>query len=343
MPDFRGYLCWDPATATVTINTEAVVPSRAVFAATHTPLRIRKANIRGRSLELMAGEADEDAVLRDFMGRHSDTGNLLMPIVGDTGTGKSHLVRWVRINIPESDHYRVIYLEKSQTSLKTLVETLIADAESPALVKLKTDIESFGAGLDATTLARRIINALNESLAQTTPQEMSGQSRALAGTRGLASILQDPYTQEHMLSEGKFIPMLASQLLRDRKDLGSEERQPGFTIDDLPLQIRDESQAAQISRNLLRHLLTNPILRTAAVDLLNQHLEAAIRSAYQLGAGRLSAAMLQVREEYARQHREIILLIEDFALIQGVQRELLDAITEPAIRDSKRNTLRSAS
>ena len=133
MPDFRGYLCWHPATASGAINTEAVVPSRAVFTATHTPLRIRKAHIRGRSLELMEGKADENAVLADFMERDSDTGTLLMPVVGDTGTGKSHLVRWVGMNIPPSDRYRVIYLEKSRTSLKAVVETLLdgADRNSP--------------------------------------------------------------------------------------------------------------------------------------------------------------------------------------------------------------------
>lgn len=335
MPEFRGYLCWDPATASGAIKTEAVVPSQAVFSATHTPLRIRRAHIRGRSLELMQGKADENDVLRDFTERDSDTGTLLMPVVGDTGTGKSHLVRWIGIHLPPTDDHQVIYLEKSRTSLKAVVETLLAGAESSALSKLKADIGSFGAGLDATALARRLINALNESLAQTTPQEMSGTARALAGTRGLASILQDPYIQEHMLAEGKFIPLLASQLLRDRNDAGARERPPGFTVDDLPLRVPDERQAAQISRTLLRYLLTNPGLRTAAVDLLNQHLEAAVRSAYQLGAGRLYAAMLQVREEYARQSKEIILLVEDFALIQGVQRELLDAITEPAIRAGK--------
>jgi len=335
MPEFRGYLCWDPTGASGAIKTEAVVPSEAVFMATHTPLRIRRAHIKGRSLELMQGKADENDVLRDFTERESDTGTLLMPVVGDTGTGKSHLVRWVGIHIPVADHYQVIYLEKSQTSLRAVVETLLADTESSALSKLRNDIESFSAGLDATALSRRLINALNESLAQTNPREMSGISRALAGARGLASILQDPNIQEHMLAEGKFIPLLASQLLRDRNDSGSRDRPPGFTLDDLPLQA-DVKQAAQISQALLRQLLTNPGLRTAAVDLLNQHLEAAVRSAYQLGAGRLSAAMLQVREEYARQGKSIILLIEDFALIQGVQRELLDAITEPAIRDGKK-------
>ncbi len=45
--------------------------------------------------------------------------------------------------------------------------------------------------------------------------------------------------------------------------------------------------------------------------------------------------MTQVREEYHRQGKEIVLLIEDFALIQGVQRDLLDAVVEAANRDGK--------
>src|ERR1700735_1743491 len=112
MTDFRGYLCWEPAVSEGALNTEAVVASPAVFVATHTPLRIRRAQIRGRSLTLMEGTTDENAVLSDFLNRKPDTGTLLMPIVGDTGTGKSHLVRWVRNNIPQCDDQCVIYLEK---------------------------------------------------------------------------------------------------------------------------------------------------------------------------------------------------------------------------------------
>ena len=334
MTDFRGYLCWDPAVADGAVNTEAVVASPAVFVATHTPLRIRRAQIRGRSLALMEGTVDENIVLDDFLSRKPDTGTLLMPVVGDTGTGKSHLVRWVRNHIPPSDNHTVIYLEKSRTSLKAVIGTL-AGAGSTALAELQDDIGSFSAGLDETALARRIINALNESLAQTTPGDMTGPARILAGSRGLASILQDPYIQEHMLGAGKFVPRLAAELLRDRNGPDSPGRPPGFTLADLPLQVRDVRQAAEISRTLLNHLLTNPGLQTAAVDLLNQHLEAAVRNAYQLGAGRLYAAMLQVREEYAQRGKEIILLVEDFALIQGVQRELLDAVTEAAVREGQ--------
>ncbi len=45
--------------------------------------------------------------------------------------------------------------------------------------------------------------------------------------------------------------------------------------------------------------------------------------------------MRTVREEYKRKNPdlEIILLIEDFALIQGVQGDLVDAILEPSTRE----------
>lgn len=332
MADLRGHLCWAPETASATINTEAVNPSPAVFLATHTPLRIRRARIQGRSLIPMDGTADEHAVLTDFLERRSTTGALLMPVVGDTGSGKSHLVRWVRENIPASSDRQVIYLEKTQTSLKAVVNALLEGVDSESLSKLRADIDSFSSGLDEVALARRVINALNEALAATSPRDLSGANRILAGPRGLAVLLQDPHIQQYLLGPGKYVPLLAAQLLHDR-DAASPERPAGFTVDDLPLQVREIDKAAEVSKALLSKLLSKPDLRTAAVDLLNQHIETAIQSVSSLGSGRLQQAMLQVRQEYARRGKEIILLVEDFALVQGVQRELLDALTEPAVRE----------
>ncbi|GIH51961.1 hypothetical protein SAMN05421833_15121 [Microbispora rosea] len=338
MPELRGYLCWDPEVASRTIKTEAVNPSPAIFLATHAPLRIRQARIQGRSLSPVPDKwTDEMAVLNDFLKRRSSTGTLLMPVVGDSGSGKSHLVRWVREKIADNatstGKYKVIYLEKSQTSLKAVIEALLEGLEDESLEKLRSEVRSFSSGTTEEKLARRLINALNETLAATTPNDLPGAAtRVLAGPRGLASILQDPYIQEHMLAPGRYVPQLASQLLRDR-GASSAERPPGFTVEDLPLSLQDVKQAAQISQRLLQMLLTRPELQHAAVDLLNQSLESAVRSASNLGVGRLLQAMLQVRQGYAEKKKEIILLIEDFALIQGVQGELLEALTESATRE----------
>ena len=69
--------------------------------------------------------------------------------------------------------------------------------------------------------------------------------------------------------------------------------------------------------------------------MLNDQLPVAVTNAANIGPGRLQSAMLEIRREFARQGKEIILLIEDFALIQGIQRDLLDAIIEVGERDGQ--------
>ncbi|MFD4370031.1 protein DpdH [Streptomyces sp. NPDC058486] len=332
MADLRGFLCWTPHTAATTINTEAVSPSRAVFLATHAPLRIRRASLDGRALLSDGPLIDEETVLKDFLQLKSDTGALLLPIVGDSGTGKSHLVRWVREKLPASDKRKVIYLEKAKTSLRAVIDALLADAADGTLAKLRADIHQFTDSVDAPTLSRRLVNALSESLAATTVRDVPPHARPLAGPRGLTVVLQDPHVSAFMLAPGKFIPDLAGQLLHDRAD-GEPERAMAFTEEDLPTDILDLNKAAQVTFKLIRAIAGSPQLQQAAVELLNQHLEAAVKSVANLGAGRLQDAMLQVREEYARKGQEIILLIEDFALIQGVQKDLLDAVIEAANRN----------
>ncbi|MEV8340975.1 protein DpdH [Streptomyces niveus] len=340
MADFRRTLCWDPAVTASTINTEAVSPSRAVFLATHAPLRIKRARILdGKEIAIEGDPIGERAVLTEFMALRADSGALLMPVVGDSGSGKSHLVRWVREELAVmqegANRREVIYLEKSKTSLKAVVSTLIAKADSTELAQLKDDINKFTEGIDEESLARRILNELSEALEATPPQSESRPlARMLVGPGKLAAVLLDPHVRAELLAPGNFVPELAHQLIHNRRD-GQADRPEGFSVSDLPLDIRDIQSASGMAQRLLGTISTRGDLQGIAVDLLNKHLEAAIKSAANLGAGRLLDAMTQVREEYHRQGKEIVLLIEDFALIQGVQRDLLDAVVEAAHREGK--------
>ncbi|MGW1914959.1 protein DpdH [Streptomyces sp. NPDC002076] len=340
MADFRGMLCWEPAVAASTINTEAVSPSRSVFLATHAPLRIKRARIMdGKELVIEGARIDEWTVLKDFMALRADSGALVVPVVGESGSGKSHLVRWIREQLAEmkdgADKREVIYLEKSKTSLKAVVSTLIAKAESSDLAQLKEDINKFTEDIDEESLARRILNELSEALEATPPNaESSPLARMLVGPGKLAAVLLDPHVRAELLAPGKFVPELAHQLIHNRQD-GQADRPEGFSVNDLPLDIRDIRSASGMAQRLLGTISTRGDLQEISVELLNRHLEAAIKGAANLGAGRLLDAMTQVREEYHRQGKEIILLIEDFALIQGVQRDLIDAVVEAANREGK--------
>ncbi|WP_030687054.1 protein DpdH [Streptomyces globisporus] len=339
MADFGRMICWDSSTVASTINTEAVSPPRSVFLATHAPLRIKRARLMDEKELVLEGEPiDEQAVLDDFLALQPDSGALLMPVVGDSGSGKSHLVRWVRerltANDADTDRREVIYLEKSKTSLKAVVSTLIANAESGDLAQLKEDISRFTEGIDEESLARRILNELSEALEVTSPKEVAGLGRMFVGPGKLAAVLLDPHVRAEMLAPGKFVPELATQLIHNRQ-AGQADRPERFSVSDLPLDIRDIESVSGMAQRLLGTMSTRGDLQAIAVDLLNSHLEAAIKSAANLGAGRLLDAMQQVRQEYHRQGKEIVLLIEDFALIQGVQRDLLDAVVEAANREGQ--------
>jgi hypothetical protein len=332
MSDFSRYRCWDAATAAATLSTEAVSPSAAVFFATHAPLRIYRSLADGRRPDNRGTPVDEEEVRRDFLGRATASGILLMPVIGQSGTGKSHLVRWIKEKTPSTEQRQVIYLPKTRTSLKAVVKTLLAEVESSELAQLKADVDRMSAELDQEGLERRLLGHLHEAIAAAEP--VPGGARVLAGPGKLAVLLLDPHVRSYLLRSGSLIPRLASSLLADRRE-GEPDRPLVFTADDLPLDILDVKLASDVARKMLMLIKSRPELQEAAVSMLNEQLPVAVTNAGNIGSGRLQNAMLEIRQEFARQGKEIVLLIEDFALIQGIQRDLLDAMIEVGERDGR--------
>ncbi|MFF9088213.1 protein DpdH [Streptomyces sp. NPDC014991] len=334
MSDFKRYVCWDVENVISTIQTEAVVASPAVFLSTHTPLSIQRSRINGRSFSPTGDSVTEKEILDDFLNRRTNTRTLLLPVVGESGSGKSHLVRWIRENIQPSDQRKIIYLEKSKTSLRHVIDSLLDGVEDEEIEQIRKDIRHTTGAFTAASLARRLITQLSVALADLGRDSVSGKKRQLVGPRGISLLLQDPLLQDQMLATGKFIPQFAQHFLSDRET--GEERPPRFSLEDLPLSPDAiAGDMAAPTRQIFGFLMSRPELQSLAVELLNEHWDRAVRELSSLGGGRLLGAMQKVREIYARQGKEIILLVEDFALIQGVQSDLLDAITETSQREGQ--------
>ena len=331
MANFEGYRCWTTQDAAA-LPTEAVVASRAMFFATHAPLKIYRGDPDGSRTGMSAQPLTEEEVWKDFLSRKAPGGVLLMPVIGESGTGKSHLVRWVREMTPPTDRRVVIYLPKNKTSLKAVVQELLAEVESVELDQLRADVTKMSSQFDQAALEQRLVNQLQEALAAAPPE--TGPAHVLSGKTGLQVVLQDPHVRGHLLRPGALLPQIAKSILNDRgKD--EKDRPLEFTADDLPTDLLDPTAAARVTWKMLQLLGARPDLQDAAVRMLNEQLQRAVAEATSVGTGRLQQAMLEVRREFAQEDKEIVLLIEDFAVIQGFQRDLLDALIEVGEREGR--------
>jgi len=322
-----NFVCWSPEVVTATIPTEAATPSDAVLLATHSPLRIiRRGGKGGRE---GTETVSERQVLDEFLTSAPNNGVLVATVLGESGAGKSHLVRWAHANIAKQQKRHVIYLQKTETSLKDVIERLLLDQTDPEFDDIRRRVGSLGGSVTVEEMEQKILAELAEALR--THESQTPLGKALVGENGLCLFFLDPLFRMHLLREGSFIKRRADHALHgrgpDEPDVPLE-----FTVDELPLDIVDHANlkdAAAATQKLFTRLSSNGAMQAEAVRLLNELLDVAVTKAASLGVGDVSQAFKKIREKLVGE--EIVLLIEDVALIQGVRRDLLDAIVEVGV------------
>ncbi len=323
----HNYVCWTSRNVTATIPTEAATPSDAVLLATHAPLRIRRQS--GAVGEDSAKVVTESDVLEEFLTRDPNNGVLVAPVLGESGAGKSHLIRWVNAKIPAKAGRHIVYLQKTQTSLKDVIEALLVNQHDPELDEIRRRVSSLGSGVTADEMEHKILAELAEALR--TARADNPYGKALVGENGLRLFFTDPLFEHHLLRPGAFIKRRAQHALHGR-DADEPDVPLEFTVDELPLDIVDNDNIADASaaaRKLFSRLVASAPMQNEAVRLLNQYLDVAVTKAASLNVGDVGHAFKRIRERLVGQ--EILLLVEDVALIQGVRRDLLDAIIEVGV------------
>jgi hypothetical protein len=328
MQNLVNYVCWSADTVTATIPTEAATPSKAVLLATHSPLRItrQRGDARGRTAPEFVSEVE---VLDEFLTASPTNGVVVASVLGESGAGKSHLIRWIDANIKAKPGRHVIYLQKTETSLKDVIEKLLLNQHDPELDDVRRKLSSLGSGMTLEEMEQKILAELAEVL-RTLPPD-TPLAKSLVGDNGLRLFFLDPLFRDHLLRPGSFIKRRALYSLYGRGEAESDVPLE-FTIEELPTDIGDYANiadAAAATQKIFRRLAGTTALQVEAVRLLNEVLDDAVTKAASLNVGDVSQAFKKIREKFVGQ--EIVLLIEDVALIQGVRRDLLDAIIEVGV------------
>jgi hypothetical protein len=328
---WRGTLpaaCWNAHEASAIIPVEAEGTSDGVFLATHSTIPITQRdqvdNARGGIV------VDEQALLRAVQEQPAD--QPIIPILGKSGTGKSHLVRWLRAHMDTKDSTRLIFVPKHRMSLRGILELILEHATGARADELRAKVATaVDAAADEHTAQLKLRNALAVNI-ETRGNRSGGSAEEielrayLASSGGLPALFGDDVFRSRLLDENGPIARLVREKLTGK---GNEDKEDafGFTADDLNLSVDDVNRAGQAAREVAGALTSEPAFRDLAATMINEQLGPSVSEVFGVGGDDLKQILTDVRLEMNEQGLELLVLIEDFSIFQGIQGGLIDAIT----------------
>ncbi|GGS37485.1 protein DpdH [Deinococcus knuensis] len=335
MSDFTGFVCWDPANLRDVLKVEAERPSDAVFLATHQPA------VLNRSLSYTAQDWQtytEDAFLNDVLDPGRDF--LFVPVIGDSGTGKSHLVRWLGASInPEArPNLRLVRIPKHHTNLRSVIGLILDGLSGDRFEQFRQRLDFAVENLTVPEGRIQLLAKLEYLVGPDGPTEpVMSEGKALTDAeisyyaRELPAFLTEPIVREALLADNGVVDRFVREALQGRE---SDKDTPHlFQLSDLPLDLTETDKFNARVRGFFKLLSTRQKVQDHVLALLNHHLPAALRSLYSLGGNDLIDLIRDVRRELRQQNQELLLLIEDFALLQGIQGQLLEALIDTSSGD----------
>ena len=338
-----------------TLGTDAHSLDEAVFLAVHQPMRFRKVPY-GQKPSGDSPVVDERQVLKSLLADVGE-GRVIIPIAGESGVGKSHVIKWLQAELlARADAVRrhVILVPKS-SSLKSVLRRILEDLDGPRYDQVRARLERASESLPevvARDLRTRLVSVLKsdarsarERLRNKTSKDRRADERSLWG-RDLANLLDDPelwgrrfYGDE--AEPNGVVARLAANVTRE----GSANRRYQFEsedFEDLVAEIDPKILSPGAARVVKR--FADETWRESAAAVLNGVLDRATQNLLDLGGTPLSEVFLDLRKALLEDGKELVILVEDFAVLSGMQGALLDALIHEARVGGKQKycTIRSA-
>lgn len=142
----------------------------------------------------------------------------------------------------------------------------------------------------------------------------------------LPALLLDPWFKKTLLADEGAMARLVREKLFGRDEADKEDAF-GFSSADVRLSVDDVRQASLEAQEVAGALASDDALPALAARMLNEHLSQAVSTVFGLGGDDLKDILVDLRLDLAQRGQDLLLLIEDFSIFQGIQGGLIDAIT----------------
>lgn len=321
-----GEPCWKPERVAEVITNVAKMDTGRVhdFLATHAPvLQIKDERVNGEMSEESLHQS-----LWDGTRSHS-----LAVVFGDPGTGKSHLIHWLKLRCDQA---------LASGELKNICPVLVQRRTGSLKDALSQMVEQLPPRYH--TYLQPIHQAIG-NISQTTARMMMAQKLALElgvlwkerGRPALTYLLKDiselcasKGTRDWLCRDGGVIDrnvrrLTAASTVDERAAL------PEFTLAEFQVPLRNRNDNTPAVRQLLDELEDSPELMVQVADHFNTVLRDALNEMSGLGGSKLRDLFDQIRVELKKEGLTLALFVEDVSVMSSLDKELFHAV-EPQSR-----------
>jgi hypothetical protein len=340
-----------PANCLECLTTEAESASNAVFLAVHQPMRLTRTTFSAANSDTK--DVKEKDLLEAFLSDDLPSGTLLLPIVGSSGVGKSHMIRWLDAHLrgrQDGVKRHVVRIPKSaslRSVLNLILRDLIEMSEtyrklheelSSASMPKELDDATFGLLSKLTVALERNFRAARERKASGNARDDDYRRMTHCSPQCLPALLGDPVLRTHFAAYDKsgelgVLARIASRYINGSVDQDGPQNM--FTEEDLEfgddVNLSEVSGPVRIYLNVLKQ--QNGRNLSDAIFFLNEVVDQSLGELLDFGGSSLTDLFVRIREQLLIDDIELVLLVEDFAALAGIQFSLLDAIIREGIRD----------
>lgn len=332
------------------IRTEAEELSEHVLLAVHEPMRLSRI---GETTETKT----EQDLLNDFLKTERP-----IPIIGRSGVGKSHLIRWIDAQLklkPECAQWHIVRIPKN-ASLRQVLELLLADLEGEVFDKARQNISTVGEQLSTKDVAEWLLTFMSQQLGklreelndriqeiQRNPelkQQLSDQEKAeirrikahTSENKGLAELITDPHFKQFLLEPTHCIYKFAERLTVGASALDLAEYNYQLYAHDLDFTLNTDDLSIG-ARTYIKDARLNTVLsaRKEAASVLNDILSDANKALFQqlfsFSSGSFVDLFKDIRRLLKQQNRTLVVLVEDMAAISAIEDVLIDSLLEESM------------
>ncbi|QBC04366.1 protein DpdH [Enterobacter cloacae] len=285
-----------------------------------------------------------------------------IPLIGRSGMGKSHLVRWLdcRFNMYLTENgqraqWEIVRIPKN-SSLRQVLLRILKNLTGEFFDNARTRVNEVTEQYPAKDLADLLLTMMAHQLQDMQKavmeegRKLQAQGKDIPSDRlaymetiieevenGICDLITDPNFKQNLLKPEHCIFKLASRMSNgleegeenhDKYELLPEDLYFVFEPDDLSARARRYLNHSQL------HEADQVEARARAAHVLNEAMHASLKSLFKrlftFNGGSFQELFQEIRKEFLRLNRRLVILVEDMAAISAIEDVLIDSLIEEA-------------